>query len=253
MRAQRHSSPALVIGATLLLAACGGSTVTVEVKTDGPQGAVPQENTEVRFFPFDRDSVFDALDARASSPRPEVPADMSATFEQINTLQQEYNAKNNEWAEGRDRLQALSEELQGLDRRSRDYMQKYETFGELESQVNRLEREKKALFDQFTGLQETVAVRVDSFRIARDSWEEATYADYFDIEQDILKAVKAEVFYDTTGVAGTVTRALPDGDWWVVSRVPTARGELYWNLKIDPGAIDTLRLTNENAEDRLRL
>lgn len=253
MRVQRLSSPALVIGATIFLAACGGSTVTVEVTTDGPQGAVPEENLEVRFFPFDRDSVFDALDARASSPKPEVSSDMVATFDQIRTLQEQYNAKNNEWAEGRDRLQTLSEELQGLDRRSRDYMQRYEAFGELETQVNRLEREKIALFEQFTGMQETVAVRVDSFRIARDSWEEAAYADYFDVEQEILRASKSEVYYDTTGVAGTVTRSLSDGNWWVVARVPTARGELYWNVKIDPSAVDTLRLTNENGEDRFRL
>jgi hypothetical protein len=253
MRVQRISSPALVIGATVFLAACGGSEVTVEVTADGPQGAVPQENIEVGVFPFDRDSVFDVLDAQASSPKPEIPTDMVSTFEEIRSLQEQYNAKNAEWAEGRDQLQTLSEELQGLDRRSREYMQKYEQFGDLESQVNRLDREKKELFDQFTGMQEAVAVRVDSFRIARDSWEEAAYADYFDVEQDILKARKAEVFYDTTGVAGTVTRSLPDGEWWIVTRVPTARGELYWNVKVDPGAVDTLRLSNENGEDRIRL
>jgi hypothetical protein len=252
MRVQRIST-APIIGAAIFLAACGGSDLTVEVLSDTPQGAVPQENIEVGFYPFDRDSVFDALDAQASSPKPEIPADMVSTFEEIRSLQEQYNAKNNEWAEGRDRLQNLSRELQGLDRRSRDYMQKYEEFGDLETQVNRLEREKVELFEQFTGLQESVAVRVDSFRIARDSWEEAAYADYFDVEQDILKARKAEVMFDTTGVAGTVTRSLPGGDWWVVARVPTPRGELYWNVKVDPSAIDTLRLGSDNGEDRVRL
>ncbi|MEJ2481659.1 MAG: hypothetical protein P8049_00650 [Gemmatimonadota bacterium] len=252
MRVQRIST-APIIGAAILLTACGGSDLTVEVLRDSPQGAVPQENIEVGFYPFDRDSVFDALDAQASSPKPEIPADMASTFEEIRSLQAQYNAKNNEWAEGRDRLQNLSRELQGLDRRSRDYMQKYEEFGDLETQVNRLEREKVDLFEQFTGLQESVAVRVDSFRIARDSWEEAAYADYFDLEQDILKASKAEVFFDTTGAAGTVTRSLPGGEWWVVARVPTPRGELYWNVKVDPGAIDTLRLNSDNGEDRVRL
>ena len=98
-------------------------------------------------------------------------------------LQEQWRTKEREWSEGRDQLQSLSEELQGLDRRSRDYMQKYEQFGDLEQQVNRLDSEKVALFEQFTGLQESVAARVDSFRIARDSWEESTYADYFDIER----------------------------------------------------------------------
>ena len=178
---------------------------------------------------------------------------MVATFEEIGVLQEQWRTKEREWSEGRDQLQTLSDELQGLDRRSRDYMQRYEQFGELEQQVNRLESEKVALFEQFTGLQESVAARVDSFKIARDSWEESTYADYFDIEQEILKAAKAEVLADTTGADGTVRMSIPSGDWWVVSRVPTARGELYWNVRIDPAEIETLRLTVENGEDRVRL
>jgi len=252
MRVQRFS-PALLLGAALTLAGCGGSPITVEVVTDGPSGPVPQANIEVRFFPFDRDSVFDVLDSQASTPRPEVSTDMQATNEEIGALRVQYTAKDTEWAEGRDRLQILSAELQGLDRRSRDYMQKYEEFGNLESQVNRLESEKVALFDQFTGIQESFAVRVDSFKIARDSWEEATYADYFDIEQEILRTTKSEVLADTTGVDGTFTLSVPAGDWWVVSRMPTARGELYWNVRIDPAEIETLRLSVENGEDRVRL
>ena len=71
MRVQRFS-PALLIGAAMTLAGCGGSPITVEVVADGPNGPVPQANTEVRFFPFDRDSVFDVLDSQASMPKPQV-------------------------------------------------------------------------------------------------------------------------------------------------------------------------------------
>lgn len=251
MRVQRFS-PALLIGAAMTLAGCGGSPITVEVVADGPNGPVPQANTEVRFFPFDRDSVFDVMDSQASMPKPQVSEDMLATFAEISDLQEQWRMKEREWSEGRDQLQSLSEELQGLDRRSRDYMQKYEQFGNLEQQVNRLDAEKVALFEQFTGLQESVAARVDSFRIARDSWEESTYADYFDIETEILRAQKTEVLADTTGAEGTVTVNVPSGDWWVVSRIPTARGEMYWNVRIDPAGIETLRLSAENGEDRVR-
>jgi hypothetical protein len=240
MRQQRVST-AWIAGAALALAGCGGSPVTVQVVTEGPDGPVPQSNVEVRFFPFDRDSVFDVLDTEATSPKPEVPQDMLATFEQIRAAQAEWRDKDVEWSEGRDRLQQLSQELQGLDRRSRQYMEKYDQFNELEAQVGRLERE------------ESVATRVDSFRIARDAWEEAAYADYFDIETDLLKASGKEVLADTTNADGYVTQGLSGSDWWVSARVPTARGELYWNVKIDPGAVDTLRLTMENGEDRLRL
>ena len=252
MRQQRVST-AWIAGAALALAGCGGSPVTVQVVTEGPDGPVPQSNVEVRFFPFDRDSVFDVLDTEATSPKPEIPQDILATFEQIQAAQAEWRDKDVEWSEGRDRLQQLSQELQGLDRRSRQYMEKYDQFNELEALVGRLEREKKALFDRFTEMQESVATRVDSFRIARDAWEEAAYADYFDIETDLLKASGKEVLADTTNADGFVTQGLSGSDWWVSARVPTARGELYWNVKIDPGAVDTLRLTVENGEDRLRL
>ncbi len=251
MRVQRFS-PALLAGVALTLAGCGGSPVTVEVVADGPSGPVPQANIEVRMFPFDRDSVFDALDAQASTPKPQVSEDMLQTFGEIGVLQEQWRAKDTEWAESRDQLQTLSEQLQGLDRRSRDYMQKYDQFGELETRVNRLEREKVALFQEFTSLQESVATRVDSFRIARNSWEENTYAEYFDIEQELLKAAKAEILADTTGAEGTVTMKIPSGNWWLVSRVPTARGELYWNIRLDPGATETIRLSPENGEDRVR-
>ncbi|MFO7588943.1 MAG: hypothetical protein R6X22_12885 [Gemmatimonadota bacterium] len=252
MRQQRVGT-ALIAGAALALAGCGGSPVTVQVLAEGPEGPVPQSNVEVRFFPFDRDSVFDVLETRASAPKPEVPQEMLATFESISDAQGEWREKDVEWSEGRDRLQRLSQELQRLDRRSREYMQKYEEFGGLEGQVARLEREKKALFDRFTAMQESVATRIDSFRIARDAWEESAYADYFDMETDLLKATGKEVHADTTNAGGYVTRRLPGGDWWIVSRVPTPRGELYWNVPIEPGAVDTLRLTAENGEDRLRL
>ncbi|MDT8435888.1 MAG: hypothetical protein RRA92_03940 [Gemmatimonadota bacterium] len=252
MRKQRVS-PALVAGAALALAGCGNSPITVQVLGEGVDGPVPQPNVEVRFLPFDRDSVFDLLDTQAETPRPEIPADMLETFEEIRAAQEAWREKDSEWSEGRDRLQRLSQELQGLDRRSRAYLQKYEEFGNLESQVARLEREKKELFDAFTAMQESVASRIDSFKIARDSWEEVAYEDYFDIEAEILAARKTEVFADTTNADGYVTRTLPGGDWWVSARVPTVRGELYWNVQVDPSAVDTLLLTPENGDDRLRL
>ncbi len=252
MRKQRVG-PVLLAGAALALAGCGRSSVTVQVLAEGADGPVPQSNVEVQFLPFDRDSLFDVLESQASSAKPQVPEDILATFAEIQTTQEAWREKDREWSEGRDRLKTLSDELQGLDRRSRQYMQKYEEFGSLESQVNRLDREKKSLFEAFTAMQESVAARVDSFRIARDAWEEAAYADYFDMETALLRSLKKDVYADTTNAGGYVTRALPGGDWWIASRVPTPRGELYWNLKIDPGAVDTLRLSSENGEDRVRL
>ena len=61
----------IAVGAGLALAACGGSDVTVQVLREGADGPVPEANLSVFFYPFDRDSVFDALDGQAATPKPE--------------------------------------------------------------------------------------------------------------------------------------------------------------------------------------
>ena len=247
-------SAGLVLVSAALLVGCG-SDVTVQVFNEAPQGgeAMPAADQPVLFLPFDRDSVFNALSAAAPTPEPEVPQDLIDTFRQIGALQAEWRVKDAAWAEARDRLQTLSAELQNMDRRSRDYMQKYEEFNNLDSSVSRLDRDKQAAFDAFDGLQRSAVARADSIRIAIDSWEEDAFADYDVVAADILQSTGSEIFEDTTNADGVVTRNLSGGDWWVHTRIRIPRGEYYWNMRIDPGAADTIRLDTSNAEDRVRL
>lgn len=249
------SSFFLIVGAAIALGACGGSEVTVQVLGEGADGPVPQTNLEVSFFPFDRDSVFDVLDAEASSPKPEIPEDMLATFAQIRALQEDWRDKETEWSEARDRMQVLSQEMQGMDPRARgtrEYMSKYEEFEQLEGVERRLDREKQALFDQFTAMQDSVTTRVDEFKAVRDTWEDDAYSGYFDLEQEIVTELGRQVFTDTTNADGYVTRKLPSGDYWVNTRIRVPAGDFVWNLKIDPSQ-DTLRLDTSNGEERIRL
>lgn len=246
----------ITVGASIALAACGGSEVTVQVLREGPEGPTPEANLPVFFYPFDRDSVFDELDQQAESPRPEIPPEVVATFEQIRTLQEEWRLKEQEWSDTRDRMQTLSEEMNAMDPRARgtrEYMSRYEEFEQLEGIERRLNNEKEQLFNQFTALQDSVTDAVDSYRAVRDTWEEETYAGYFDIETDLLTELGMEVFEDTTNADGYLTRSLPGGDWWVNTRVRVPRGEMVWNIKIDPSEIDTLRLEPANGEERVRL
>jgi hypothetical protein len=246
----------LIVGAAVTLSACGGSEVTVQVLGEGADGPVPQGNLEVTFFPFDRDSVFDVLDAEAASPRPEIPEEMLATFARIRSLQEEWRDKESDWSEARDRMQTLSEEMQGMDRRARgtrEYMSKYEEFEQLEGVEGRLNREKQALFDQFTAMQDSVTTRVDEFKAVRDTWEGEAYAGYNEIEQSLVTELRRQVFSDTTRTDGYVTRSLPAGDWWVNTRIQVPAGEFVWNLKIDPSRVDTLRLDTSNGAERFRL
>jgi hypothetical protein len=251
-----HLITGFAVVAATVLTACGGSEVTVQVLREGPEGPTPEANLSVFFYPFDRDSVFDALDQQASTPKPQIPPEMLATFEQIRTLQEEWRAKEAEWGETRDRLQTLSEEMNAMDPRARgtrEYMSRYEEFEELEGVERRLNSEKESLFNEFTALQESVTSQVDSFRVVRDTWEDEAYAGYFDVEQELLTELGRQVFEDTTSTDGYVTRALPSGDWWINTRVRVPRGELVWNLLIDPSQVDTLRLDTANGEERVRL
>ena len=254
MRGKRSSF--LIIGAVVALSACGGSDVTVQVLGEGADGPIPQSNLEIFFYPFDRDSVFDALDTEAGSPKPEIPEEMLATFAAIRALQEEWREKEAEWSESRDRMQTLSEEMQAMDPRSRgtrEYMSKYEEFEQLEGVEGRLDREKQALFDQFTAMQDSVTTQVDEFKAVRDTWEDDAYAGYFDIEQAIVTEGGRQVFTDTTSTDGYVTRNLPAGDWWINTRIRVPVGEFVWNLKIDPAQVDTVRLDASNGDERLRL
>ena len=255
MRGNRLYS-VIAVGAVTALAACGGSDVTVQVLREGPEGPVPEANLSVFFYPFDRDSVFEQLDQQAATPKPEIPAEMIATFEQIRALQEEWRQKEAEWGETRDRLQTLSEEMNAMDPRSRgtrEYMSRYEEFEQLEGVERRLNSEKEGLFNEFTALQDAVTGQVDSFRVVRDTWEEEAYVGYFDIEQETLTTLGRQVFEDTTNADGYVTRALPSGDWWVITRVRVPRGEFVWDVLIDPSQVDTLRLDSANGEERIRL
>jgi hypothetical protein len=245
----------MIVGAAVTLSACGGSEVTVQVLGEGADGPVPQGNLEVSFYPFDRDSVFDALDMEAASPKPEIPEEMLATFARIRSLQEEWRAKESEWSDARDRMQVLSQEMQGMDPRARgtrEYMSKYEEFEQLEGVERRLDREKQALFDQFTAMQDSVTSQVDAFKAVRDTWEDDAYAGYFDIEQDLVAELGRQVFADTTGADGYVTRSLPSGDWWVNTRIRVPAGEFVWNLKLDLSR-DTVRLDSSNGAERIRL
>ena len=243
----------LVVATATLLVGCG-SEVSVQVLNEPAQGgeATPAANLPVLFIPFDRDSVFNALEAAAATPEPEVPQDLIDTFREIASLQEEWRVKDAAWAEARDRLQTLSAELQNMDRRSRDYMQKYEEFNNLDARVSQLDREKQAAFDAFDSLQRSAVTRADSIRVAQEAWAEEAFDGYDEIVDGLLDASGAEIFEDTTNADGVVTRSLKGGDWWVHTRIQIPRGEFYWNEKID-FAGDTIRLDSSNAEDRIRL
>lgn len=234
---------------TPLLAACG-SSLTVEVTTEGAEGATtPVANLEVQFLPYDRDSLFEAMAQSAGSPEPQVPAAVQASMDSVQALQATWRAVEGSWNEVRDSLRQISDQLSGLDARSREYRQLFDRFNSMEGRERRLNQQRQAAFDQFTTLQTTTQAQLDSVRAVIQAWEDVAFADFADVEGALLDALGAEVHFDTTDADGFATSTLGGGDWWVHTRVAAPSGELYWNVLA--GGVDTLRLSPSNAERRL--
>lgn len=251
---QRKST---LLGIVLLLAvavtACGDE-VTVQV-LQSPSGAdtlSPVADAEVEFLPFDRDSLFEAMTARTDEPEPEIPDTLRAMIEEVSDRQQEWRDADDEWQTLRDELRQIRQRMNGVNEASQEYRDLYERFTNLESRVNSLERSKEQAFERFDDLQQQTLSFADSIRILREAWADEAFRNYGEVVDSIVAERGAEIRYDTTDANGTVTRTLPSGEWWVHTRVSGPYEELYWNVLVPAGA-DTLRLTPENAERRLRL
>ncbi len=246
---QKSRLAILFLVVTPLFAACGSPT-TVQVLMDGADAPRPVADHEVQFLPFDRDSLFEAVAASASSPEPQVPADLRQAADSVLVLQEIWTVTEASWNGVRDSLRLLSERLQGLDSRSREYRELFDGFGALEGRERSLNQRRQAAFDVFTGLQQATQARLDSVRAVVEAWESIAFENYGEIEDGILEDLGRQIVYDTTDVDGYVTTSLSGGIWWIHSRVRVPSGELYWNVMTD-GSADTLRLEPGNAERRL--
>lgn len=253
----RSLLPVLVLSTAALLSACGGGEVTVRVMS-GPEGQElqPAEDVEVTFLPFDRDSIFDAMASKAETSEPEISEDLRQQYDQVIEAQQSWRDAEARWSESRDQLQQIRNRMNGLDERSREYLQLFERFNQVEQQVNQLDARRQQLFQRFDSLQKATVSRADSVRAVITNWEEEAFRGYTEITDSILRAKGIEELpVDTTDAEGYVTGRLPaGGDWWAYARAyPGPFEELYWNVKLVPSQTDTLVLDRENAESRIRL
>lgn len=245
----------LLAPAFLLLTACDGGPVTVQVSAGPATGeAQPVEDVVVQFVPYDRDSIFEAMASRAEEPEPEIPQDLREQFDQVIEAQQVWRDAESQWNRVRDSLKQLSGQMEGLDRQSREYLELFDTFNELEKRVSALDQRRAQLFGRFDSLQKATVTRADSVQSVILAWEDDAFEGYTALVDSLLEARGIEVRSDTTDGEGFATVNLPGGDWWVYARhTPGPFEELYWNFHVVPSEADTLTLERENAEVRPRL
>jgi hypothetical protein len=251
----RSLALALLVPASALLAACGGGEVTVRVMSSTEDGeASPVEDNVVTFVPYDRDSIFQVMSQQADQAEPQPSEELREQINQVIDARNSWRQAEQEWQELRDSLKTIRSQMEGLDRRSREYLELFDQFEQLEKRVNGLENRKDQQFARFDSLQQATVERQDSLRAVITSWEDDAFRGYVDVTDSILREKGAEIRRDTTGTDGYASVSLPAGDWWVFTRTaPGPYEELYWNLRIQAGQVDTLVLNRENAEVRLRL
>ena len=242
------------VAGTATLSACGGNEVVVQAYTEQEGQAAPIPEMEVRALPYDRDMIFDSLRAAYPTPEPEVPAELSMLRDSIAAANQEWSEMNAIWAEGRDSLRTLSEEMQGMPRNNPRYLPMFNRYNALERQVNAAEQRSQAAFRRFEALNERYATRAEETQAARSQWADAAYADIDDVIDARLREMRLQEAVDTTDANGIVRfRGLRSGQWWIHARYDLPFDELYWNVPIQADGTVEVQLTRENAEVRPKL
>ena len=259
MRRSRPYVLALLLGA----GACGPTQVivTMEIEVDDPAsaGTVAQalSDIEVRLVPYDRDAVFDSMTSAYSTPEPEVPGALLAARAEVQAAQERWDEAQRRWAILRDTLQTITTTLEGLPRTDAQYIMLFREYNEFDTEYASVEREVETAFERFDELQQGTMRASDSVRIFRENWADDAFAEAGDVFRAMGVASGLDTAIDTTdasGVARTNLQVRP-GRYWVNARYELTYSELYWNVPItvEGGDPVQVRLTRENAEERLRL
>jgi hypothetical protein len=257
----RRNWLAVVLFGSLLTAACGQGQIVIsaEVEVPNPEGegmvVRPIADMEVQVLPFDRDQLFDSLTQAFPTPEPSIPEDLLAAQEEIAVAQEEWRAAEQVWGQGRARLQAITEEMEGLARGEAQYVALYREFQDVEGQVANAERRKDRAFARYTEMFEGYRVRADSMRLMQEQWADEAFADVGTVFAMRLRETGRDILADTTDAEGMASLELPPGQWWVHARHELPFSELYWNIPItvERNAPVQIQLNPATAEERQKL
>lgn len=255
----------LVLATSLLLAtaACGPSevVVTIEMEVPSPEGegtvVRPLSDVEVQLIPFDRDEVFDSLTQAYGTPEPDVPQDLLERREAVQEAQAEWDEANRRWSTIRDTLQQLTQAMEQYSRGEAAYVALFREWQDWEGQLGSAQREVDETFAVFDSLQQGTIRESDSIRILQDNWADDAFAGIGDVFAAKQRATGLDWAVDTTDASGVARGNLmvKPGTYWVHARYELPYSELYWNemITVEGGEPTTVRLTRENAEERIKL
>lgn len=248
----------------LAAAACGGGevVVTMEIEIPNPEGegmvTRALSDIEVQLIPFDRDAVFDSMSTAFGTPEPEVPAELLAAREEVQAAQQEWEAASRRWNSIRDTLQKLSSAMEQYSRGEARYVALFREWEDFDAQLGSVQSQMERSFEVFDSLQRGTIRASDSVSIIQANWADEAFAGVGEVFLEKTRATGLELAVDTTdasGVARTNFTNVEPGRYWVHARYELAYTELYWNEPVDVvgGEVLEVRLTRENAEERIKL
>ena len=244
--------------APLLAAGCGDPEVIVEAAiTDQATGErLALSDLPIRLLPYDRDAIFDSLQAEYPEPEPPIPPEILAQQQAVQQAQAAWRAAEERWATVRDSLRTLSDQMTQMQnagqRTTPQYAALFQRFGALESEENRLEAAMNQAFQRFDQLQQQTLTVTDSIRVAQDIWAEEAFAGFNQVVAAKLQETRLEELADTTNAQGIAQFNARAGRWWVYGRFTVSPyEELYWNEPLEMTGDSTyIQLNRENAEVR---
>lgn len=247
----------------LATAACGPSevVVTIEIETPNPEGegtvVRALSDVEVQLIPFDRDAVFDSMTAAYGEPEPEVPQDLIDRREEVQQAQAEWDEATRRWSTIRDTLQKLSEAMEQYSRGEARYVALFREWQDWESQLGAAEQTRDETFTIFDSLQQGTIRESDSIRILQQNWSDDAFAGVTEVFVAKQRESGLDWVVDTTDASGVARGNLmvQPGTYWVHARYELPYTELYWNemITVEGGEPTTVRLTRENAQERIKL
>jgi hypothetical protein len=247
--------------AAFLVSACGPATVVVTAENEvqdpitGEAATRPLANLEVFLLPYDRDAVFDSLEAAAPRPEPEIPADVLEAQNRIAEAQQTWRDTENRWGVLRDTLTQLNSAMSQYSPVEAQYRVLFADYQDLEAQYNRLENQVTETFNEYESLRQASEARAQEVRLERNEWADEAFADAGAVFTAKIRASGLDAVADTTDAQGVVTVDVQPGQYWVYARYELPFTELYWNVPVTvaKGEPTQVILNRANALERPRL
>lgn len=234
----------LVALAVATVAACSSETdLTIVARGENAQGeTVPLSNVQFDVIPYDIDQLYEELEAE-TQPGPPPAADslreLAGTYQEACAA---YRATS-------DSIEMVRERATQVQRSEGEASDAYRSaFAEYQALVQREEQR----FDRCQQVTDAYTDVRNTYRQARNAWEERAWpADAFS-EAESLKVGQQPIQTIETGPEGAATVTVPGGQWWLLGTapVPGSISQQYrWNVPVTAeGGSDTIRLTGENAE-----